>query len=128
MCADIVHEMYTSCVQTSCANCNFGNNNDRVTYEWRVDSNSDDTQMDDVDITTYSVMSSTDGSITIDVDGFLPVVTNQSLRQVVYCRLVLDMDHHEIAAELALASADSARALFHKALGRLRTQLDLEAD
>jgi RNA polymerase sigma-70 factor (ECF subfamily) len=45
-------------------------------------------------------------------------------RQVVYCRLVLDMDHAEIAAVLGLASGDSARALFHKAVARLRERLD----
>jgi RNA polymerase sigma factor (sigma-70 family) len=45
-------------------------------------------------------------------------------RQVVYCRLVLDMEHAAIAEALALASADSARALFHKAVARLRGRLD----
>lgn len=44
-------------------------------------------------------------------------------RQIVYCRLVLDMSHAEIAAELGLASEDSARALFHKALVQLRARL-----
>ncbi|HEX6812355.1 MAG TPA: sigma-70 family RNA polymerase sigma factor [Planctomycetota bacterium] len=47
-----------------------------------------------------------------------------SLRQIVYCRLVLDMGHAEIAAVLGLASGDSARALFHKAVVRLRERLD----
>ncbi|MCA8955657.1 MAG: sigma-70 family RNA polymerase sigma factor [Planctomycetes bacterium] len=46
-----------------------------------------------------------------------------SYRQVVYCRLVLDMNHREIAAELGLGSADSARALFHKAVAKLRQRL-----
>jgi len=46
------------------------------------------------------------------------------LREVVYHRLVLDLEHDEIAAELGLASADSSRALFHKALARLRERLD----
>jgi len=46
------------------------------------------------------------------------------LREVVYHKLVLEMDHDEIAAELGLASADSSRALFHKALARLRERLD----
>lgn len=45
-------------------------------------------------------------------------------RQIVYCRLVLDMDFAAIAAELALASADSARAMFHKAVAQLRTRLE----
>ncbi len=45
-------------------------------------------------------------------------------RQVVYCRLMLEMSHAEIAAELELASADSARAIFHKAVARLRARLD----
>ena len=65
--------------QTFCANCG---GSDRVTYEWRVDSNSNDTQMDDVDIRTFTQMSPSDGSIVIDVDGFLPVVTNESLAMV----------------------------------------------
>lgn len=47
-----------------------------------------------------------------------------TLRQVVYCRLVLDMEHAEIAAVLGLAGGDSARALFHKAVARLRERLD----
>jgi len=46
------------------------------------------------------------------------------LREVVYSKLVLDMAHDEIAAELGLASADSSRALFHKALAKLRERLD----
>ena len=46
------------------------------------------------------------------------------LRQIVFSRLVLDMSHAEIAAELGLASADVARAMFHKALARLRDRLD----
>jgi RNA polymerase sigma-70 factor (ECF subfamily) len=46
------------------------------------------------------------------------------LRQIVYSRLVLDMSFAEIAAELGLASADSARAMFHKALAHLREQLE----
>lgn len=44
-------------------------------------------------------------------------------RELVFCRLVLGMDFAAIAAELALASADSARAQFHKALVRLRERL-----
>lgn len=46
------------------------------------------------------------------------------LREVVYQKLVLDMTHAEIAADLGLASADSARALFHKAVAQLRERLD----
>ena len=46
------------------------------------------------------------------------------LREVVYHKLVLEMDHADIAAELGLANADSARALFHKALARLRERLE----
>ena len=50
------------------------------------------------------------------------------LRQIVYCKLVLDMEHGEIAEQLGLASADSARAMFHKALARLRQRLEPGAD
>jgi len=45
-------------------------------------------------------------------------------RQIVYCRLVLEMGFAEIAADLGIASADSARALFHKAMAKLRERLD----
>ena len=48
-----------------------------MTYEWRLDSNSNDTQMDSVPIESYTTMAS-DGSLTVDVDAFLPVVTNES--------------------------------------------------
>jgi RNA polymerase sigma-70 factor (ECF subfamily) len=44
-------------------------------------------------------------------------------RQIVYCRLVLDMSFAEIAAALPLKNADVARATFHKALERLRARL-----
>lgn len=44
-------------------------------------------------------------------------------RQTVYCRLVLDMEFADVAAELGLANGDSARALFHKALVKLRERL-----
>lgn len=44
-------------------------------------------------------------------------------RQIVYCRLVLEMSFAEIAADLGLAGADSTRAMFHKALLKLRERL-----
>lgn len=48
---------------------------------------------------------------------------DRTARQIVYCRLVLEMSHAEIAAELGLSGVDSARAQFHKALDRLRQRL-----
>ena len=45
-------------------------------------------------------------------------------RQIVYCRLVLDMEYADIAASLQLANADSARALFSKGIGKLRQRMD----
>jgi hypothetical protein len=45
------------------------------------------------------------------------------VRATVYCRLVLEMGFDEIASELDLAGADSARALLHKGLVRLRDRL-----
>lgn len=45
------------------------------------------------------------------------------LREIVFCRLVLEMDFGEIASSLQLSSVDSARAQFHKALVRLRERL-----
>lgn len=44
-------------------------------------------------------------------------------RELVYCRLVLELDFTTIAGDLGLANADSARALFHKALAALRERL-----
>lgn len=44
-------------------------------------------------------------------------------RQLVYCRLVLEMGYADIAAELGLAGADVARAMFAKALAKLRQRL-----
>ena len=55
-------------------NCVGGN---RVRYRWYLENNSNNTQMDDVDINSYTTMAS-DGSLTVDVDAFLPVVTNES--------------------------------------------------
>lgn len=49
-------------------------------------------------------------------------------RQIVYCRLVLEMGFDAIASEHGLASGDSARALFHKALAKLRQRLELPPD
>jgi DNA-directed RNA polymerase specialized sigma24 family protein len=45
------------------------------------------------------------------------------LREIVFCRLVLEMDFGEITSALQLSSAESARAQFHKALVRLRERL-----
>ncbi|MBK8100709.1 MAG: hypothetical protein IPK26_26780 [Planctomycetes bacterium] len=44
-------------------------------------------------------------------------------RELVYCRLVLELDFATIAQDLGLANGDSARALFHKALAVLRERL-----
>lgn len=50
------------------------------------------------------------------------------LREIVFCRLVLEMDFAEIASSLQIASADSTRAQFHKALARLRERLGSGGD
>ena len=41
-------------------------------------------------------------------------------RQIVYCRLVLEMSFAEIAVALAVDNVDSVRAQFHKATAQLR--------
>lgn len=38
----------------------------------------------------------------------------------IYLRLVLDMPWSDVAGEMNLANAESARSLFHKAFARLR--------
>lgn len=61
-----------------------------------------------------------------ELDGRLEralLALGSPLREIVYCRLVLDMGFAEIAGVHGLASGDSARALFHKALARLRERL-----
>ncbi|MBL8747654.1 MAG: sigma-70 family RNA polymerase sigma factor [Planctomycetes bacterium] len=63
----------------------------------------------------------------VELDGRLEralLGLGSPLREIVYHKLVLEMEHAEIAAELGLASADSSRALFSKALARLRERLD----
>lgn len=47
----------------------------------------------------------------------------EGARQIVYCRLVLEMGFAEIAAALSLANVDSVRARFHKAMAELRIRL-----
>jgi RNA polymerase sigma-70 factor, ECF subfamily len=44
-------------------------------------------------------------------------------RQIVYCRLVLEMSFAEIAVALAVDNVDSVRAQFHKATAQLRDRL-----
>ncbi len=41
-------------------------------------------------------------------------------RMAIYLRLVLDMPWSDVAGEMNLANAESARSLFHKAFARLR--------
>ncbi len=63
----------------------------------------------------------------VELDGRLEramLGLGSPLGDVVYHKLVLELTHEEIAAELGLASADSSRALFSKALARLRERLD----
>ncbi len=66
-----------------------------------------------------------------ELDGRLEralLALGEPVRQIVYCRLVLEMGFDAIAAQLGLASADSARAMFHKALGKLRQRLEAPDD
>jgi RNA polymerase sigma factor (sigma-70 family) len=44
----------------------------------------------------------------------------QPRREIVYCRLVLEMEFSEIAASLEIDNVDSVRAQFHRAIGELR--------
>lgn len=47
----------------------------------------------------------------------------QPRREIVYCRLVLEMEFAEVAASLGLANVDSVRAQFHAAVQELRRRL-----
>lgn len=88
----------------------------------------------DLGITTLSSLvggdparSPSDVAASAEIDGRLEralLALGSPMREVVYHKLVLEMEHDEIAAELGLASADSSRALMHKALARLRERLD----
>lgn len=92
----------------------------------------------DLGVTTLSALAGRDPSPSpselagaAELDGRLEramLGLGSPLREIVYQKLVLEMDHDEIASELGLASADSARALFHKALGKLRERLDEPGD
>ena len=48
----------------------------------------------------------------------------QPQRQLVFCRAVLEMGYGDIAEQLGLSGADAARAMFSKAMERLRARLD----
>lgn len=54
---------------------------DTVYYLWSLDSNSNDTQMDSVRFMNIGY-TWPNGSLTVDADAFLPVVTNESFALV----------------------------------------------
>lgn len=92
----------------------------------------------DLGITTLSVLGGADAARSpseaagaAELDGRLEralLGLGSPLREVVYHKLVLEMDHTEIAATLGLANADSSRALLSKALARLRERLESPRD
>jgi RNA polymerase sigma-70 factor (ECF subfamily) len=87
----------------------------------------------DLGVTTVSALSGPDGGPSPsqaaahgELDAGLSralLALGTPLREIVFCRLVLEMDFGEITSSLQLSSAESARAQFHKALVRLRERL-----
>ena len=58
-----------------CVNCG---GDDEVTYDWSLDSLTDETYMAGIDMDSYTSMDPLDGSLTVDSMGFIHVVTDES--------------------------------------------------
>ena len=73
--------MYT--LQVTCINCG---GSDVVAYNWTLESLTDPSYMAGIDIDSYATMDD-DGSLTVDTQGFIHVITDESFALVFRGRL-----------------------------------------